>query len=102
MDRIIGRTILLATAAGAVLAQEGSAPLKFDVVSVVVDHAGTGGAGDNFPRHGTWRWTRIPLSFLVRYAYDVSLAQIADIPKAFQGRSEEHTSELQSPVHLVC
>src|SRR5690348_18212385 len=23
-------------------------------------------------------------------------------PKAFEGRSEEHTSELQSPVHLVC
>ena len=43
------------------------------------------GAGDQFPKNGTWRWTPIPLSFLVMHAYDISLKQIADIPKPFQG-----------------
>jgi uncharacterized protein (TIGR03435 family) len=65
--------------------QDESGPRSFDVVSVVVDHEGTGGAGDGFPKNGTWRWKRIPLSFLIRYAYDVSLKQIADIPNSFQG-----------------
>lgn len=60
-------------------------PPRFDVVSVKVDYAGTGGAGDEFPEHGTWRWTRIPLSFLVRYAYHVSLEQVVGVPGSFQG-----------------
>lgn len=66
--------------------QDESGPLRFDVVSVKVDREGTGGAGDRFPRHGTWSWTRAPLSFLITYAYDVSLKQIANIPSSFQGR----------------
>src|ERR1700729_648284 len=59
---------------------------KFDVVSVVIDHAGTGGAGDKFPKHGTWHWTRIPLSFLIMYAYNVSLREIDGIPSSFKGQ----------------
>jgi len=66
--------------------QDESGQLRFDVVSVKVDREGTGGAGDNFPKHGRWSWTRIPLSLLIGYAYHVSKTQIANIPNAFQGR----------------
>jgi uncharacterized protein (TIGR03435 family) len=66
--------------------QDESGQLRFDVVSVKVDREGTGGAGDSFPKHGRWSWTRIPLSLLIEYAYHVSLTQIANIPNAFQGR----------------
>lgn len=57
----------------------------FDVVSITVDHEGTGGAGDRFPKHGTWHWTRIPLSFLIMYAYDVPLKQVESVPRSLQG-----------------
>jgi len=77
--------VAAAIAAAPVASQDEPGRLRFDVVSVKVDHTGTGGAGDRFPRHGTWKWTRIPLSFLVMYAYDVSLKQIANIPNSFQG-----------------
>jgi len=80
---VIGMGAAIAAAPGA--SQDEPERLRFDVVSVKVDHTGTGGAGDKFPKHGTWRWTRIPLSFLVKYAYDVSLKQIANIPNSFQG-----------------
>ena len=80
--------IAMAIGAWAALAMAQPAPdaPRFDVVSIVTDHAGTGGAGDKLPRHGTWRWTRIPLNFLVMYAYNVSLDQVAQVPKGFQGR----------------
>jgi uncharacterized protein (TIGR03435 family) len=64
---------------------QGPAKLEFDVVSVRLNPAGTGGVGDKFPKHGTWKWVQIPLSFLVMYAYDVSLKQIENIPSSFQG-----------------
>jgi uncharacterized protein (TIGR03435 family) len=59
---------------------------RFDVASVKLDRTGAGGAGDDFPVNGTWKWTRIDLSFLIMYAYDVSLRQIANIPGAFRER----------------
>jgi uncharacterized protein (TIGR03435 family) len=62
------------------------AKLEFDVASIKVDDAATGGAGDRFPNHGTWKWTRIPLSFLIGNAYDIPLEQIANIPDSFQTR----------------
>jgi uncharacterized protein (TIGR03435 family) len=77
------RILLAAIAAGALAQQE---PLRFDVVSVVIDHAGTGGGGDKFPKHGTWHWTRIPLPFLIMYAYNVSLREIEGIPNLFKGQ----------------
>lgn len=77
------RWMLIAAFAG-VCAGQNAARAQFDVVSVRVDREGTGGAGDKFPQHGTWKWTRIPLSFLVMYAYHVSLQQFAGIPEAFQ------------------
>jgi uncharacterized protein (TIGR03435 family) len=65
--------------------QSQTEPLRFDVASVKIDHSGTGGSGDRFPKNGAWKWTRIPLSFLVSYAYDVSLKQVDGIPESFQG-----------------
>jgi uncharacterized protein (TIGR03435 family) len=83
--RIAARVLVLACLLTGAAAQDQPGLPRFDVVSVVVDHSGTGGAGDRFPKHGTWRWTRMPLSFLVMYAYDVSLKQIANIPHSFDG-----------------
>lgn len=60
--------------------------LRFDVVSIRIDREGTGGAGDDLPRNGNWKWTRIPMSFLVSYAYGVPLKQITGVPGAFMGR----------------
>src|SRR5256885_17241341 len=37
-----------------------------------------------------------------RRLIDGALASLAQFPKAFETRSEEHTSELQSPCNLVC
>jgi uncharacterized protein (TIGR03435 family) len=61
-------------------------PVRFDVVSIRVDREGTGGAGDELPRNGNWKWTRIPLSFLVSDAYGVPLEQVTGIPGMFMGR----------------
>jgi uncharacterized protein (TIGR03435 family) len=58
----------------------------FDVISIRLNRSGTGGAGDATPKNGTWRWTGIPLSFIVGYAYGVSLAQIQGIPGSFEDR----------------
>jgi uncharacterized protein (TIGR03435 family) len=65
--------------------QRESERLRFDVVSVKIDDTGTGGAGDTLPKNGSWRWTRVPLSFLISWAYDVSQNQVGGIPDAFQG-----------------
>jgi uncharacterized protein (TIGR03435 family) len=82
-------------------APQDAAPLQFDVVSVVVDHEGTGGAGDRLPKNGTWRWTRIPLSFLIMYAYDVSLKQIEGIPDSFQGRDPAFDITAKTSPHVT-
>ena len=63
--------------------QEAKGP-EFEVVSIRLDRAGTGGAGDDYPQHGTWHWTRIPLGFLIMYAYDIPLTQIDGVPSSFQ------------------
>src|SRR5438552_8708824 len=39
---------------------------------------------------------------IVRYRIDGELYVARRAPRAFMNRSEEHTSELQSPDHLVC
>jgi bla regulator protein blaR1 len=77
------------------------AKLEFEVVSVRLDNAGTGGAGDRFPKHGTWKWVRIPLSFLVMYAYDVSLKQIANIPSSFQSREVAFDITAKMPLDVT-
>src|SRR4051794_41716351 len=41
-------------------------------------------------------------SFLAQMAADTANTLRAGEATALAGRSEEHTSELQSPVHLVC
>src|SRR5690348_18022536 len=40
--------------------------------------------------------------FSLAFAYDPLSATNTSVFGRFFGRSEEHTSELQSPVHLVC
>src|SRR5438876_7629942 len=39
---------------------------------------------------------------LAPYKYPRWIVFVPELPKTATGRSEEHTSELQSPVHLVC
>src|SRR5690348_18012578 len=63
---------------------------------------------------GTSRRFRVPFSsrglceqmiaetLNIQACYQVPFASSMTIPCAFSLRSEEHTSELQSPVHLVC
>ena len=80
--RVLGALLFAWT----VLRAQPSDKSEFDVVSIKIDHEGTGGAGDEFPSHGTWKWTRIPLSFLITDAYGVSLQQIVNVPSSFQGR----------------
>jgi uncharacterized protein (TIGR03435 family) len=104
-----GRSVFLASVAVALASfgfaqgapPQGQPALKFDVASVRLDTAGTGGAGDKFPSHGTWKWTRIPLSFLVMYAYDVSLKQIENIPNSFQGRDMAFDITAKMPVDVT-
>ncbi len=81
----LGLTVLLLLPYRVALGQAPMRP-EFDVVSIRLDDAATGGAGDKFPSHGTWKWTRIPLSFLVSYAYDVALNQVVNVPGKFQTR----------------
>src|SRR5690348_17582347 len=49
------------------------------------------------PRYGRWRKLRAGN----RFSSSWTASGIRICPAVF-GRSEEHTSELQSPVHLVC
>ena len=94
----IALTLLLIARASA---QDQPAPLAFDVVSVKIDREGTGGAGDSFPKHGTWHWTRIPLSFLVMMAYDVSLNRVTNIPSSFQGPEIAFDITAKMPVDVT-
>jgi bla regulator protein BlaR1 len=72
---------------GIVSARAQSAPrpsLQFDVVSVKVAQPNPGGAGDEFPVNGIWRWKSIRVASLVGYAYGVSSKYVEGVPKALQ------------------
>jgi uncharacterized protein (TIGR03435 family) len=96
--KIAAAALLVVTASAQ---QPASEPARFEVVSVKVDRAGTGGAGDSFPKNGRWHWTRIPLSFLIMYAYDTSLRQIAGIPKEFEGRDVAFDIDAKVPAEVT-
>jgi uncharacterized protein (TIGR03435 family) len=69
---------------GIVSVRAQSAPqpsLEFEVASVRVQHGEPGGAGDEFPVDGTWRWKHIGISYLVAYAYGVSWKYVEGVPK---------------------
>ena len=96
------KTVLVAAGVAlACAAQNNAARSQFDVVSIRVNHAGTGGSGDLFPQHGTWKWTRIPLSFLIMYAYDVSSKQVTGIPNSFQGPDPAFDIAAKVPVDVT-
>src|SRR5947208_12933644 len=44
----------------------------------------------------------LPCSYVVGVAENIKYQHLGDDPGLFYYRSEEHTSELQSPDHLVC
>lgn len=81
--------------------QQNPDPPRFDVVSIKVDNAGTGGAGDQFPKSGRWHWTRIPLSSLLMYAYDTSLRQVVNIPKSVEGPATAFTIDAKVPPNVT-
>jgi uncharacterized protein (TIGR03435 family) len=65
-----------------VSARAQSAPQpSFDVASVKINRGEPGGAGDEFPVNGTWRWKHIGIPFLVAYAYGVSWNRVEGVPK---------------------
>ncbi|HWC98643.1 MAG TPA: TIGR03435 family protein [Candidatus Sulfopaludibacter sp.] len=75
------RKVTLLLAAVAVV----SAQPRLDVVSVKIEHNGTGGAWDNFPVNGTWTAKLIAIPALVSYAYDVAYNRVEGVPKSLQG-----------------
>lgn len=95
------RRLALTAAVTMALCGQNRARPQFDVVSNRVDHEGTGGAGDRYPQHGTWKWTRSPLSFLIMYAYDVSSKQITGIPNSFQGADPAFDITAKVPVGVT-
>src|SRR5258708_24094423 len=46
--------------------------------------------------------SKLNSTIILEYAVFVKLAENLDYQHAYCNRSEEHTSELQSPDHLVC
>src|SRR5438309_6735715 len=67
-----------------------------DAQRIVVDDDGTGGRGRSVPLRGELAPSGSPAGGAGRAAREGG-------PRARPGRrSEEHTSELQSPFHLVC
>jgi len=97
----VRRTLIPAALIGLTLYAQAPPKLEFDVVSIKFDDTGTGGAGDQFPNHGTWKWTRIPLSFLISNAYDVSLTQIANIPGKFLSRDVAFDIVAKMPANVT-
>src|SRR5690348_17834200 len=69
------------------------------VLGITLTKRNNGSAADNelagFPHHALDTY----LHKLVKAGYRVAICDQLEDPKM---RSEEHTSELQSPVHLVC
>jgi uncharacterized protein (TIGR03435 family) len=102
MMAMLRSVVAITVVLGVIGSAQEPAPLRrFDVVSVRPDFAGTGGAGDAFPKNGTWRWTRIPMNFLAMYAYGVSLKQIEGIPDVFQSRETAFDIVAKMPANVT-